>query len=1171
MTRQPFIGSGRQIESGLLATNKQDFNAHAQGSAFRHQANNIDVNPPLQGIGQTNLQTTLELLNSAIHSDGAGFISIGHADGYDGYAVGDYNVSETTTFKQAFENALVDSRLINGGIILILAGKYYINSTISVPTKISVIGEISGTYLIGQTTDDPLFIIKYSDSINLQSGIEAKFGSPGTRTTFENLSLFDNLEGSSATLTSSSMIAVEQGANILFKNIGFFGKVNSGSSLNRIKTISAISTTSGTVQQTHVSFDFCYFDGLRTPIIFDTKYGDNDFLNVTNSKIRFFGAEGLSYAPLTDCAIKSSLANIYISGNYICSDTNNSETLLTIDTSSNITSPKIICTNNFGTTRSLNGNIIDNQSGETNLQCIIANNNWNISNESSWYLTVGGSSGTNPVGDLFGENALDIALSWANSLNSELTIIVNSGTYTLNLSSTASSNISKTKIIGNKNGRNYPIIQLNINSVSIDSLSNKYFVIGNYIESLYFISLNEVQSVRPSFDVTSTSSQNSAHLLTVKDCIFNDTCLNIFDPGSTFEDQLTNDAIFQINLENCVFYQSNGYDNNLSLACPRSHNTTIKNCYFYGYGYAANIGTETYSTGTIHSSNLQLENCTFDLTNFSIVDPAPGILASSSFVIINDVLAKINLNNCQILADSQFNASSNVGGTIRDSGTFSKFIYIAGKDVIIENCVFNGPNQSFKSSSVDYALPCLQIYPYANLSIKNSKIYSGGLPLQIIGDLPTISSRGEIIIDGCSVQHVNSNNTQTVIDFDMLQSVSGNNFGQILITNSYIQSYNDSLPLPVKHSYITSSSNICQGFVQIYSKSIDVIITNNKIVGKIQTPSVLNYTQYAGLFVNNYDSSIGGSTKTVSTLISNNIVNVTSNNFSSLNTTHSSSACHLKTNQLSVTGNEFIMANDATLSLSVISCLNIDCRSINNSGYGIISNNYFSRNKTDGSETDLYGGYVNIMSSTNLRGQLTNNYFTNYTIDGSSTMVIGDNTSSVIYNWFTEKNINETSNLILRGNSGNVGFKLNSDTNYTSVGLIPGTTSSNVEFLYSSVGSITFNFNDTSVDQVGLWSIPLYGIVPSGAYITNVSVTVDVDANPTTTSVASLFLRNTTSSINTTQNPLTTAGATLTLTPTKNSMPAIASKDTVLELSMRVSSSTRIVFTAGEITITYRY
>jgi len=1174
MPRQPYSGSGRPIEGGFLVTNKQDFNSHIQGGAFRHTADMIDMNPSLPTFNETTVQSTLEKLQTAINSDGSGFISIGNADsnadGYaDGYAIGDYNVNSTTTFAQAFEQAVQNTRVANGGIILVLAGTYYIDSTITVPPKISVVGEIGGTYLVGHTSDDPLFLVQPAPVIMIE-GDTAQHGSPATRTSFENISLFDNLDGYGATLINNPLIKIQQGANIAFRNVGFFGKVNQGAALDRIKTLSAISTLGGITQGTHVSFDFCYFDGLKTPIMFDTKYGDKDFLSVTNSKIRFFGGERASYVPLTDCAVRSSIANIHISNNYIHSNTVHADTLLTLDTTTSIGNSRIVCTNNFGVSNTGTGNVIDNQSGEVNLKCLTANNNWGIASESSWYLTVGGSAGTNPSGDLFGSEAVDIAISWANSLSLQTTIIINPGIYNVKLTTTANANFSKLKLIGNKHGRQYPVLRLNIQSTATDSIGNRNIILGNYLKSLYFDSINSFQSVRPSFDIVGTSSQNSVHLIEVEDCIFINTSLNIFDPGSTFTDQLSNTNIAQISIKNCSFKQTNTFDDNISLVCPRSHQINIENCYFAGNGYAANIGTETYSTASINSTSISLKNVTANLNGQEITKVVPGLLATSSYFVINDSLAKITIDNCQIVANETFGSYTGIASSIHSTASFQKFIAITGKDISILNSAFNGPNQYFTITAINYAMPTLWIYPQANLNLSNIKIVGGGLPLQIVGDLPVTASRGKISIDGCTIEQITSSVSQTAIDFDMIQSASSTLFPQISLTNSFIKSNSVSDPLDIYHTYNAGSTYNCQAFVQIYAKGTDVVVSNNKIIGNIQKPTLNHFINFSGLFINNYDSSVGASINTVSSLIKDNIIQIYINNFTDSNATHSASCYYSKTSQLSIDGNQLIMGNSASISSSIIVCLLIENYLIQHSGSGIVSNNFFSRNNFSGNETSLYGGYINIISTTDVRGQITNNSFSSSTIDGSDSTLIVDNTSTA-NNWWFDKNTNQDSTLIVRGSYGTIGLRRTADTNYTSVGLPDGITTSNCQFLYTPNGTVTVNFNDTSLDQTFIWSIPLYGLIPPGAYVVSVSVVLDVDTNPTTTSIATLFLKNTSTSTNTSQNPLTTSGITLSLSPSTNSMANLSNKDLTIELSMRVSSSTIVTFTANQMTIIYRY
>lgn len=67
--RNPFVGSGRKKEGGFLALHKQDFNAHISGTAYRHCADQIDMNPELEGCGAgTNVQEVLETILTCLGS-----------------------------------------------------------------------------------------------------------------------------------------------------------------------------------------------------------------------------------------------------------------------------------------------------------------------------------------------------------------------------------------------------------------------------------------------------------------------------------------------------------------------------------------------------------------------------------------------------------------------------------------------------------------------------------------------------------------------------------------------------------------------------------------------------------------------------------------------------------------------------------------------------------------------------------------------------------------------------------------------------------------------------------------------------------------------------------------------------------------------------------------------
>jgi hypothetical protein len=62
-----YTGSGRQIEGGMLATHKQDFNAHVTGGDWRHKADQVDMNPVLTApYNGTDVQTVLSELVTTV-------------------------------------------------------------------------------------------------------------------------------------------------------------------------------------------------------------------------------------------------------------------------------------------------------------------------------------------------------------------------------------------------------------------------------------------------------------------------------------------------------------------------------------------------------------------------------------------------------------------------------------------------------------------------------------------------------------------------------------------------------------------------------------------------------------------------------------------------------------------------------------------------------------------------------------------------------------------------------------------------------------------------------------------------------------------------------------------------------------------------------------------------
>src|SRR5690606_18601952 len=112
-------------------------------------------------------QSTLQKIATFLSTIGQNYITIG-----DGYDTGDYNAPP---LDNAFADALTNPRLQNGGVILIKAGTYRLNSTITVPAGITIMGEPRGTYIFGAMGENPMFHVEKSEK---QFRIGGLTGSP---------------------------------------------------------------------------------------------------------------------------------------------------------------------------------------------------------------------------------------------------------------------------------------------------------------------------------------------------------------------------------------------------------------------------------------------------------------------------------------------------------------------------------------------------------------------------------------------------------------------------------------------------------------------------------------------------------------------------------------------------------------------------------------------------------------------------------------------------------------------------------------------------------------------------------------------------------------------------------------------------------------------------------
>lgn len=377
--RLPFIGSGRAQEAGALATKKQDFNAHTQGNGFRHTADNIDMNPVIPLVVGNTVQKTLETLHSLIISTGTGFLSIGSVDGY---TQGDYNVGtdQTPTLYDTFNAAFIDTRLQNGGLILVLAGTYHLRSSVTVPAGVSIMGEYAGTTIIGEMQEVPMFIVqKPNNGIELVAGVLFDIGSNVDSVKFANLILADNLDGyvlfGEPSMTTTPMIQAQISSNLICENVSFVGKIHTGA-VPRTKTQSAIGYTSSGTDGTILKMKNCYFDGLRCGISFIPGNSSSDFLIVEDCKARIYGTEDAgSQAASLNSFIVMSHSNTVISNNYFYGAGAYANTFVNIISGTG-TNVKFVMTGNIGNPNvSINGNLVVDSSGSS-YQPVIMDNNW---------------------------------------------------------------------------------------------------------------------------------------------------------------------------------------------------------------------------------------------------------------------------------------------------------------------------------------------------------------------------------------------------------------------------------------------------------------------------------------------------------------------------------------------------------------------------------------------------------------------------------------------------------------------------------------------------------------------------------------------------------------------------------------------------------------------------
>jgi hypothetical protein len=1165
MARQPRIGSSRLQEGGQLATHKQDFNAHVEGGGFRHTADMIDMNPSLSQFSAGNVQETLELIEGFASSVGVGFVSIGNQTD-DGYATGSYNVTSTKTFREALLDAFDDERLQNGGYILILNGTYTLTNTVNIPPGITIIGEPSGSIIVSQTTNASLFLFESGSRFSTiggdtGSGQIETFSSPLDASGLEELILVDNLDGYNSgapTMVTTPMVQMETGSRVRISNVKFIGRVNDGAinpSTGRDKTLRAIGTTTGSSKATSLSVSNCFFDGMQTGIRFTPDAGNIDTLILRNNRARIFGTEGTSLTNVADnCFVNMSLCNFIADNNYIVTIDNGSDNISTCFAITSLgggsDDVRISVTNTQGGPSSGNTTTAKNVLYDTvttiDYKAVITNNNWGSSVNNSWYVTVGqGGSSSNLTGDFTGPNALDLVLNSSYSYPTDVYILP--GSYTVTANGNSSYNLIGVDLPGTNT---YPILILNLTSPPTDEISNSIFNCGQRIKNLEFQVSSSWHSIRPGGTIGGVKN------LEIKNCKFTDVGISI---DNNYSSSLPN----MIDINNCYLYQSGTYSDNISLLIPSMDNVFLRNCTLTGYGYAGLIGDDgTISYSNIVQGNIVIDSCLFNQIGFTIDDASP--LGTEAYLVINEATGSVTIRNNQFAVSSTSVVNvgvASVPSTTRTNADFESYINIISDIINIENNYFNLPYQTYDVSSTNYVLPGLFLTPRSTLNIKNSSFYN--CLCQIGGGALAASGLG-VSVDSCYfLVNTTDYRAATVLDIDVDPNASNIFAKKISLTNNSFYS-RPATTAPNLAYHGNNGTYTTVGVVQIFSDDVPVFVKNN--VMDAELPTLGTDTVVAGILVNNKDV---GNTRLSACQIDGNDLYVI-NNFTSGDSTEAAATLYVDCTNLQILGNKVEMNNVAGIGGSnQISCLyvitNQNATAATPSKAIVTGNDFSRRNRSTGAAVSLTS-FIRI-SALSEPGLVTNNVFSDDTTDGTTEDLVSDDSSS----WSSYNNINEYYTITTNGDmgmfgvsndaSGDLWFPVIGDDNGPSV-------QSYISVDLNAVQRVGFNYNSGDLRTVFKWHINLNGIVPWGANIAEVSVPIDTTANPATLDDVTLLVRAGGSSDQDTSN-ITTAGDTLTVTSSTLRMGSSNENYVLLEAILQ-SGGNLTVFTTDALTIKYK-
>lgn len=637
MANNKFIGSGRSREGGFPAVNKVDFNFHVVGSGFRHGAVDIDMEPNItvfSGIFDApTVQGTLQKMADFLQTTGQGFISIG--DGYQS-PPNDFTVGSgaTPTLTDAFNAAFNHTRLQNGGIILVKSGIYRLTGTVNVPAGISIMGEIAGTTIIGETSEQSMFkFLRSQKRFNISTdGVQSE--DPLDKCTLFNIILADNLDGyalsGAPTMTTVPMIDLERGANLFCEQVSFIGKMASlgaGPTFGRTKTLAVFRTSAGATDGTVLVVDKCTSTGTKIFANFNSTSA-LDRYTVVNSRIRVFGTETSSgFTDAENCFFNSTTeGTIRVINNILFgNDTSTGSSNVLVSKVINIQSgtPEIYTDENFG---EVTGNVaIDsndvivvtdggsNSSGGQHDDSVIDNLVAGSGFRSGYYLFRQGSyTISNAVGNwnnslniLGADETINITLDASRSSDIAIGNALDKGVVVegVNLKSASASarydvrggfvvdgtrletKIDAGALILNQGHHVLRGIELAPNSTlqvnyGIEHTGNLIGTVTGVIEGCVFDEISSAalapDAIYHLFDMNASETYSDISNIVFKDCTFSSS-----DSGVTA--MLIEDVFVPVKFINCEFNALTGSGNAWALRTDNCKHLTFENCLFTGF------------------------------------------------------------------------------------------------------------------------------------------------------------------------------------------------------------------------------------------------------------------------------------------------------------------------------------------------------------------------------------------------------------------------------------------------------------------------------------------------------------------------------------------------------------------------------------------------------------